>query len=68
MFDLFHTTRAALRAERARCRAVEAQRRADAPLKATKPQQACDIDLFSDDVKQGDLFALVSEERESSRD
>ena len=32
------------------------QRRADAPLKASKPQTSCDAGLFGDTHKQGEMF------------
>lgn len=32
-----------------------ARRRAAAPLKPSKPQQACDVGLFGDDARQIDL-------------
>jgi hypothetical protein len=32
------------------------QRKADAPLKPRKPQEPCDLGLFSDENKQGDLI------------
>jgi hypothetical protein len=32
-----------------------AQRKADAPMLAPKPQQPCDVGLFSDDARQTDL-------------
>lgn len=36
-----------------------ARRRAAAPLKPAKPQQACDVGLFSDVATQTDLVDLV---------
>ena len=32
------------------------QRKADAPLKPRKPQEPCDLGLFSDENKQADLI------------
>jgi hypothetical protein len=38
--------------------ATLAQRRADAPMLARKPQSACDLGLFSDDARQADLLDM----------
>jgi hypothetical protein len=38
-----------------------AERRWKAPLKALKPQQPCDIGLFSDDHLQLDLVEMLQE-------
>ena len=35
------------------------QRRADALLKASKPQEPCDVGLFSDESKQVDLVDML---------
>jgi hypothetical protein len=35
------------------------QRRADAPLKPTKPQEPCDVGLFSDESKQVELVDML---------
>ena len=37
----------------------EARRKAAAPLRPTKPQAPCDIDLFSDDALQLDLVEML---------
>lgn len=36
--------------------ATMAQRRANAPLKPSKPQSACDVGLFGDEQNQKDFF------------
>lgn len=35
------------------------QRKAELPLKPSKPQEACDIGLFGDEAKQIDLLDLL---------
>jgi hypothetical protein len=35
------------------------QRRANAPLAASKPQQPCDLGLFGDDAAQIDIETLI---------
>lgn len=42
--------------------ATLAQRRAAAPLKPRKPQEACDIGLFGDSAAQIDLIDLSRKE------
>lgn len=37
-----------------------ARRKAAAPLKPVKPQQACDVGLFSDDAMQSDLVDMAN--------
>jgi hypothetical protein len=36
-----------------------AQIKANAPLRPSKPQKACDEGLFSDDARQSDLIGLI---------
>jgi hypothetical protein len=38
-----------------------AQIKANAPLRPSKPQQACDDGLFGDDARQSDLIQLTKE-------
>ena len=38
-----------------------AQRRANAPLRASKAQQPCDHGLFSDDARQRDICDLLAD-------
>jgi hypothetical protein len=59
MSDVFFQTEAERLASQARDRAAEAQRLADAPLKPKKPQEQCDIGLFSDRAGQLDLVDMV---------
>lgn len=59
MTDLFFRTECARMAELERCRAVEAQRKADARLMARVPQRPLDIGLFSDDAAQLDLVDMA---------
>jgi hypothetical protein len=42
----------------ARDQASLAQRKADAPMLAPKPQSACDLGLFSDDARQADMLDM----------
>jgi hypothetical protein len=42
-----------------------AQRKADAPLKPKKPQEPCDLGMFSDSPRQLDLMTLVNATRKS---
>lgn len=44
---------------------VLAQRKADAPLKPRKPQEACDVGLFSDEPRQLDLVTLANTARKT---
>lgn len=41
------------------------QRAADAPLKPAKPQEPCDLGLFSDSPRQLDLVTLANTARKS---
>jgi hypothetical protein len=43
---------------------VLAQRRADAPIKPAKPQQPCDVGLFSDEADQLDLCEMFQDSTE----
>jgi hypothetical protein len=54
--DLFLKTKAEQLADQQRCKAVLAQRGADAPLKPSKAQEPCDIGLFSDQARQLHLW------------
>lgn len=59
MSDLFLRTETARVAELYRCKVVEAQRRADASLRARVPQKPPDVGLFSDDAAQLGLVDMA---------